>query len=92
MDERKGTEVARQLGLNTIGVFGILLEAKHRALMDRVLLTCPNALQARRCETLQHVTQNRSSERPFENSYLWSDFSYIFITNYDKSVKALEAS
>ena len=37
MDERKGTAAARQLGLNTIGVFGILLEAKHRALIDRVL-------------------------------------------------------
>lgn len=37
MDERKGTETARRLGLATIGVFGILLEAKRRALIDRVL-------------------------------------------------------
>jgi predicted nucleic acid-binding protein len=37
IDERKGTQSARQLGLATIGVFGILLEAKHRALIDRVL-------------------------------------------------------
>ena len=37
MDERKGTEAARRLGLYTIGVFGILLEAKRRALIDRVL-------------------------------------------------------
>jgi uncharacterized protein len=37
MDERKGTEAARRLGLATIGVLGILLEAKRRALIDRVL-------------------------------------------------------
>ena len=37
MDERKGTEVAWRLGLATIGVFGVLLEAKRKALIDRVL-------------------------------------------------------
>jgi predicted nucleic acid-binding protein len=37
MDERKGTEAARRLGLATIGVFGVLLEAKRRSLIDRVL-------------------------------------------------------
>jgi predicted nucleic acid-binding protein len=37
MDERKGTDVARQMGLLTIGVFGILLEAKRRNLVDQVL-------------------------------------------------------
>jgi predicted nucleic acid-binding protein len=37
MDERRGTEVARRLGLATIGVFGVLLEAKRKALIDRVL-------------------------------------------------------
>ena len=37
MDERKGTESARRLGLTTIGVLGVLLEAKRRSLVDRVL-------------------------------------------------------
>jgi predicted nucleic acid-binding protein len=37
MDERKGTEAARRLGLATIGVFGVLLEAKRGGLIDRVL-------------------------------------------------------
>jgi predicted nucleic acid-binding protein len=37
IDERKGTEAARRLGLATIGVFGVLLEAKRRGLIDRVL-------------------------------------------------------
>src|SRR5207247_742892 len=37
MDERKGTEAARQLGLATIGVFGVLLEAKRKGLIERVL-------------------------------------------------------
>jgi predicted nucleic acid-binding protein len=37
MDERKGTEAARRLGLDTVGVFGVLLEAKRRALIDHVL-------------------------------------------------------
>lgn len=37
MDERKGTEVARRMGLSTIGVFGILLEAKRKGLIDVVL-------------------------------------------------------
>lgn len=36
MDERKGTEAARRLGLVTIGIFGVLLEAKRKALIDRV--------------------------------------------------------
>jgi uncharacterized protein len=37
MDERKGTEVARQLGLATIGVLGVLLEAKRKGLIDHIL-------------------------------------------------------
>ena len=37
MDERKGTEAAKHLGLQTIGVFGILLEAKRRGLIPDVL-------------------------------------------------------
>ena len=37
MDERKGTDAARQLGLTTIGVIGVLLEAKRRGLIKRVL-------------------------------------------------------
>ena len=37
MDERKGTHAARQLGLATIGVFGVLLEAKRKGLIERVL-------------------------------------------------------
>ena len=37
MDERKGTEIARRLGLATIGVFGVLLEAKRKGLIDLVL-------------------------------------------------------
>jgi predicted nucleic acid-binding protein len=37
MDERKGTAAARGLGLSTIGVFGMLLEAKRRTLIDRLL-------------------------------------------------------
>lgn len=37
MDERKGTEAARRLGLATIGVFGVLLEAKRKGLINRVL-------------------------------------------------------
>jgi predicted nucleic acid-binding protein len=32
MDERKGTKAARDMGLLTIGVFGVLLEAKRRGL------------------------------------------------------------
>lgn len=37
MDERKGTGAARQLGLATIGVFGVLLEAKRKGLIDSIL-------------------------------------------------------
>jgi len=37
IDERKGTEAARHLGLQTIGVFGVLLEAKRRGQIERVL-------------------------------------------------------
>jgi predicted nucleic acid-binding protein len=37
MDERKGTSAARQLGLSTIGVFGVLLEAKRKGLIDAVV-------------------------------------------------------
>jgi predicted nucleic acid-binding protein len=37
MDERKGTDAARHLGLTTIGVLGVLLEAKRKSLIDQVL-------------------------------------------------------
>lgn len=37
MDERKGTQAARLLGLATIGVLGVLLEAKRRGLIQHVL-------------------------------------------------------
>jgi predicted nucleic acid-binding protein len=37
MDERKGTKAARGMGLTTIGVFGVLLEAKRAGLIDHVL-------------------------------------------------------
>ena len=37
MDERRATDTARNMGLTTIGVLGVLLEAKRRALVDRVL-------------------------------------------------------
>jgi uncharacterized protein len=37
MDERKGTEAARNLKLSTIGVMGVLLEAKRRGKIQRVL-------------------------------------------------------
>lgn len=37
MDERKGTVAARQLGLLTIGVLGVLLEAKRRGMIDSVM-------------------------------------------------------
>lgn len=36
MDERKGTRAARRMGLATIGVIGMLLEAKRKSLVDRV--------------------------------------------------------
>src|SRR4051812_10798964 len=35
MDERKGTRAANHLGLPTIGVFGVLLQAKRAGLIDR---------------------------------------------------------
>jgi len=37
IDERKGSHAARQLGLATMGVLGILVEAKQRALTSSVL-------------------------------------------------------
>ena len=37
MDERKGTHAARLLGLTTIGVFGLLLDAKRRGLVDALV-------------------------------------------------------
>jgi uncharacterized protein len=37
MDERKGTAAARKLGLATIGVFGVLLEAKRKNLIEAIL-------------------------------------------------------
>ena len=37
IDERKATDVARGLGLNTIGVIGMLLEARRRQLIQEVL-------------------------------------------------------
>jgi len=36
MDERLGRETAHHLGLRYIGLIGILLEAKHRGLVDRI--------------------------------------------------------
>ena len=36
IDENAGRSVARRLGLATIGVLGILLEAKHRGLVDAI--------------------------------------------------------
>lgn len=37
MDERKGTEAARAAGLPTIGVIGVLLEAKRKGLIEQVV-------------------------------------------------------
>ena len=37
MDERKGTDSARHLGLSTIGVFGVLLEAKRQNRISQVM-------------------------------------------------------
>lgn len=37
MDERKATQTARGMRLATIGVFGVLLEAKRKRLIERVL-------------------------------------------------------
>jgi predicted nucleic acid-binding protein len=37
MDERKGTAAARALGLHTIGVFGVLLEAKRAGIVADLL-------------------------------------------------------
>jgi uncharacterized protein len=37
MDERKGTAAAKEIGLATIGVLGVLLEAKRAGLIDRIL-------------------------------------------------------
>ncbi len=45
MDERKGTEAARRMGLATIGVFGVLLEAKRKGLIEH-LLPCVDRLIA----------------------------------------------
>jgi hypothetical protein len=42
MDERKGTEAARKLGLTTIGVLGMLLDAKHRGLIPAYYPTSIN--------------------------------------------------
>ena len=36
MDERLGRETARHLGLRYVGLIGVLIEAKHRGLVDRV--------------------------------------------------------
>jgi len=36
MDERVGREVARHLGLQYIGLIGILVEAKHKGMMSAV--------------------------------------------------------
>lgn len=36
MDERLGRETARHLDLRYIGLIGVLMEAKHRGLIDRV--------------------------------------------------------
>lgn len=37
MDERKGTQAAREMGLTTIGVFGLLLEARRKGLINQLL-------------------------------------------------------
>jgi len=37
IDERKGNDAAKRVGLATIGVFGVLLEAKKRSLIANVL-------------------------------------------------------
>ena len=37
MNERKGTAVAREMGWNTIGVIGVLMEARQRQLIGPVL-------------------------------------------------------
>lgn len=37
IDERKATDAARALGLATVGTLGILVEAKRKQLIDRVL-------------------------------------------------------
>ena len=36
LDEREGRHIARHLGLNVIGVLGVLLEAKHKNHIDKV--------------------------------------------------------
>jgi uncharacterized protein len=36
LDERKARRVARQFGLRTIGLLGLLIEAKNRGLLDNV--------------------------------------------------------
>lgn len=36
MDERRGRAVAARFGLNVVGVLGMLIEAKQRALLDKV--------------------------------------------------------
>ena len=36
LDEREGRHIARRLGLNVIGVLGVLLEAKHKNHIDKV--------------------------------------------------------
>jgi predicted nucleic acid-binding protein len=43
MDERKGTAAARHLGLATVGVIGVLLEAKRKNLIQNVM-PCVNRL------------------------------------------------
>ena len=37
MDETDGRRIAKRLGLQVVGVLGILLEAKHHKLVDAVL-------------------------------------------------------
>jgi predicted nucleic acid-binding protein len=44
IDERRGYEVAQQLGLNVIGVLGILLRAKTQKLLPQIK-PCVDALQ-----------------------------------------------
>lgn len=36
LDEREGRHIARHLGLNVIGILGILLEAKNNAQIDKI--------------------------------------------------------
>ncbi len=59
MDERDGRRVAQRLGLRTIGVLGILLEAKHHGLLTQ---TRPSL------EALQHDAGFYVSDAVYESA------------------------